>query len=137
MIKKSQEDYLRAMYELRERQSDKDIGIKKAEVADMLKISKSSVTQMMKKLLKDGMIKMDLYSRIFFTKKGLVFAEQITCKHRIIEVFLRDILGYKSLEEINEEAHKLEHGFSDNAIKRLDNFLGNPKECPHGEVISI
>lgn len=136
MIKKSQENYLRAMYELSERQADKKAGIKKAQVAEMLQISKSSVTQMMKKLLERGLIKMDFYSRIFFTKKGLALAERVTRKHRIIEVFLRDVLGFESLEEINEEAKRLEYGFSDNVIMRLNNFLGNPKECPHGEVIS-
>jgi DtxR family Mn-dependent transcriptional regulator len=136
MIKKSQEDYLRAMYELRERQLDKIIGIKKTEIATVLNISKSGVTQMMNKLLDSGMINMDLYSRIFFTKKGLVSAEKITRKHRIVEVFLRNVLHYKSLKKICEEAHKLEHSFSDDSIKRLDDFLGNPKKCPHGEIIS-
>ena len=135
MIKKRQEDYLRVMYEVYEQQVDKKIGIKKTEVANILKISKSGVTQMMDKLLKSGMIKINLYSRIFFTKKGFVLAEKITNKHRIIEVFLRDVLGYKSLDKICEEAHNLEHSFSDNSIKRLDDYLGNPKECPHGEVI--
>ena len=135
MVKKSQEDYLRIMYELREEQGNRRLGIKKSQVARVLDISRSGVTQMMDKIMLEGLIEMDLYSRIFFTKKGLALAEKITRKHRIIEVFLRDILGYKSLLKISEEAHKLEHCFSDQAIKRLDDYLGHPKECPHGDLI--
>jgi len=127
---------LRAMYEIYEQQPDKKEGIKKTDVANMLKISKSGVTQMMNKLLKNGLIEMDLYSRIFFTKKGIVLAKKITRKHRIIEVFLRDCLGLKSLEKINLEAHKLEHSFSGDIINRLDKFLGKPKKCPHGQEIN-
>jgi DtxR family Mn-dependent transcriptional regulator len=136
MTNKSQEDYLRTMYELYEQQQDKKIGIKKSEIANELKVSKSSVTQMMNNFLSRKMIKMDLYSRLFFTSKGLKFAQKITRKHRIIEVFLREALGYKCLKTITCEAHNLEHSFSDDAINRLDKFLGNPKKCPHGDVIS-
>ena len=136
MIKKGQEDYLRAMYELEEAGADQKEGIKKSEVACILDVSKSSVTQMMSKLYNDKMIKMDLYSRIFFTSKGRRLAEQITRKHRIIEVFLRDVLGYQSLKKINDEAHLLEHCFSDESIKRLNNYLGKPEKCPHGDVIN-
>lgn len=136
MTKKSYEDYLRAMYEIYEQLQNKQTGIKKSDIAEVLNISKSSVTQMMNKLLMDGMIKMDLYSKIFFTKKGLDLAKKTARKHRIIEVFLRDCLKIKSLEKINLEAHKLEHSFSDDVIDRLDKFLGKPKKCPHGDEIN-
>lgn len=129
----NQEDYLRLMYKIYEKQGGR--GIRKVDLARELKISKPSVTYMMKKFFKKGIILSDTYSLVLFTSKGLKLAKEITHSYRVIEIFLRDVLGYKSLRKIREEAHILEHAFSENAIRRLDKFLGNPQICPHGDKI--
>lgn len=129
------EDYLRLMYKICEEHNSDKSGIKKSDIAKKLQISKPSVTQMMNKFAEEELVKIDKYSKVFFTNKGLEIAKKITHNYRVIEVFLRDILGYKSLEKIRKEAHQLEHAFSDNALKRLDKFLDNPKICPHGDKI--
>ena len=134
MKNKSKEDYLRAIYILYEKQKDKTKGIKSVSIAKSLGISKPSASTMIKKLIKAGLIKAKPYSNIFFTKKGLAEAKQITHNHRVIEVFLRDVLKCE-IKNIHKEAHKLEHAFSEKAIRRLDRFLKNPKLCPHGELI--
>jgi len=131
----NREDYLRLMYKICEEKNLEKGGIKKVDIARKLQISKPSVTQMMNKFAQENLVKIDTYSKVFFTEKGLRLAKKITHNYRVIEIFLHDILNYKSLEKIRTEAHKLEHAFSDSAIKRLDKFLGNPKVCPHGDKI--
>jgi len=134
MGQKSQEDYLGAIYLIYEKQVDKSAGVKSVDIANYLQVSKPSVSEMLRKLEKKGLIKAKPYSNISFTRKGLKEARRITHNRRVIEVFLKDSLRCKT-EEIHEEAHKLEHAFSEKLIKKLDNFLKNPKMCPHGELI--
>lgn len=128
MINQSKEDYIRAIYCLWEKG---DKFVRSVDIASNLDISKPSVSAMLKKLSTQKYIKMQPYSQISFTAKGLREAKKLTYKHRIIEVFLHKILKYPK-NKIHEEAHKLEHAFSYKAVKRLDSFLGYPKYCPNG-----
>lgn len=130
----SVEDYLRNIYSLYENLNDKKTGIKSVDVAKKLKVSKPSVSAMLKKLIKKGYLKAEPYSNIFFKKKGLSEAKNITHNYRVIEVFLVDMLGHTA-DEVYDEAHKLEHAFSKETIRKLDKFLHNPMLCPHGKKI--
>ncbi len=132
MQTQNQEDYLRAVYNLYEKNKENITSIK---VAEFLNISKPAVSKMLKKLVEQKLIKMEPYSNIVFTTKGLNIVKKLTYKRRVVEVFLVDILKIKK-NKMHEEAHKLEHAFSDNAIKKLANFLNNPKICPDGKNIS-
>jgi len=136
MKQRAEEDYLRAMYLIYENQTDKSLGIKSVDIAKELKISKPSVSEMTKKLAKKGLVRSKPYSNVFFTEKGLNEARRITHSHRLIEVFLKNSLGCKK-EEVHEYAHKLEHAFSEDLIKKLDKFLKNLKVCPHGGVNTL
>ncbi len=131
MIKQSREDYLRAIYDYWEQ---KDKVIRSVDIAEYLIVSKASVSQMLKKLAKQGFVRIKPYSQILFTARGLRLAKKITYKHRIIEVFLKEVLGVDNLK-IHQEAHELEHCFSDNVIKKLAKFVNNPKYCPGGKKI--
>jgi len=131
MLKQNQEDYLRAIYYLYEKN---DRSVNSVAIADCLGISKAAVSKMLKKLVKQKLIKMQPYSSVFFTSKGIKKAKILTYKHRIIEVFLVDVLKMKK-HKMHEEAHKLEHAFSDGTIKKLAKFLNNPKSCPGGKSI--
>lgn len=131
MYTKNQEDYLRAIYSLYEK---KEENINSVDLADFLNISKAAVSKMLKKLSIERLIKMNPYSSLNFTKKGLKEAKKLTYKHRIIEVFLVDILKCEK-NKYHNEAHKLEHAFSDKSIKKLAKFLKNPKICPDGKKI--
>jgi DtxR family Mn-dependent transcriptional regulator len=86
---------------------------------------------MLKKLAENGYSKLAPYSKIFLTSKGLKEARRVMHNHRVIEVFLKKILKY-DLSKVHEEAHRLEHAFSEEAIKRLDKFLNHPTRSPHG-----
>ncbi len=134
MEQRSTEDYLRTMYQLYEEEKDKTKGIKSIDIAKNLKISKPSVSEMVRKLAERGFVKSNPYSNIFFTKKGLKESQRVMHNHRVIEVFLKNILNY-GLNQVHEEANHLEHAFSDESIKRLDIFLSNPKKSPHGKLI--
>jgi len=130
----SVEDYLRTLYALYESLDTKSDGIKSVDVAKELDISKPSVSEMIKKLIKKRYLKAKPYSKIYLTKKGMNEARRIIHNHRVIEVFLKALLGY-DIPKVHGEAHRLEHAFSEESIKRLDRFLNNPKLAPNGKPI--
>ena len=130
MFTANREDYLRGIYILEEEKGE----IKSSDLAGYLGVSKPSVSEMMKELDKEGLVSYRRYSKLKFTKKGRKAAEKITSKHRLIETFLKKMLGINS-GSIHEEAHRLEHAFSDESIIRLKKLLGNPKTDPHGKPI--
>ncbi|MBW2989319.1 metal-dependent transcriptional regulator [Candidatus Woesearchaeota archaeon] len=134
MKKKSSEDYLIAMYSIYEKEKEHSKGIRSVDIAKELKISKPSVSEMLKKMAEEGFIRFEPYSNIFFKKKGLKEAKRLMHNRRVIEVFLRDVLKYNP-KRVDKEAHRLEHAFSEESIKRLDRFLNNPKVSPSGKPI--
>jgi DtxR family Mn-dependent transcriptional regulator len=132
MIQVSVEDYMRVIYSLYE--EDKKAGVRSVDVAKRLNVTKPNVSVMVKKLANKGYLKARPYSNIFLTKKGLKEAKRITHNYRVIEVFLTKVLGHDP-KKVYKEAHKLEHAFSEETIRRIDRFLQNPKTCPHGKKI--
>lgn len=123
----SREDYLAAMFNIEENQ-EKNKEISSVEVARELNISKASVSQMMRKLYEEKFIDTTKYSKVKLTKKGRSTARKIVQKHRLIEYFLEKVLSCDK-KNIHEEAHKLEHAFSDRTIKKLNGFLKKPNLC--------
>lgn len=135
MIEKTKEDYLRAIYHLGEEEND-GADVSSVDICKYLKISKSSVSEMLRKLIKENLIRSEPYGKVRLAKKGLSSAVNITRKHRVIEVFLSEILKLKR-DMIHEEAHKLEHAFSDESIKSICKMIGTAKNCPHGKNIPV
>lgn len=129
-MSRSLEDYLKGIYTLKEKEqySNKNL-------AEYLSISPASVSEMIKKLEKDNYVKIN-GREIELSEKGYTIAENIIRKHRVWEVFLVEKLGF-SLEEIHEEAEKLEHVTSEKLLEKLEQFLFYPKECPHGSPIYL
>ncbi len=130
--KTSREDYLRAIYHLIEEEGSDEV--KSVDLADFLEISKPSVAEMLENLTEDGLVDKERYSGVKLTKKGLEEAKKITFKHRVIEVFLLEFLKVDK-KNLHKEAHKLEHAFSDDVVKKLSIALNHPKKCPHGSPI--
>ncbi|MBI3035945.1 metal-dependent transcriptional regulator [Candidatus Woesearchaeota archaeon] len=130
MFTASREDYLRGLYILEEEKGE----IKSIDLAHYLSVSKPSVSEMAQQLDKEGLISYKRYSKLKFTAKGHRIAQKLTSKHRLIELFLKKILKIDS-KNIHEEAHRLEHAFSDESIGRLRKILHNPKTDPHGKPI--
>ena len=130
MFTASREDYLWGLYILEEEK----VTIKSIDLAHYLDVSKPSVSEMVKELSREGLISHKRYSSLNFTPKGRKIAKKLTSKHRLIELFLKKILRIQS-KRIHEEAHRLEHAFSDDSINRIKKLLGNPKKDPHGKPI--
>lgn len=124
------EDYIRAIYLLQERGEDSGV----IQIAKRLKLSKSTVSERIKDLTEAGYTESKPYSTVSLTKKGLTLGKRMTYKHRLIEVFLHDVL---KLPEglIHEEAERLEHAFSDEAILCLETLLKHPTHDPHGSLL--
>ena len=134
MHQKTIEDYLKAIFVIYEKQKNKEEGIRSIDIAKSLDIKKPSVSAVIHKLTDAGYLKSGAYSPIFFTDMGLKEAQRIVHNHRVIEYFLKEILKC-DLTKVHQEAHNLEHAFSDSTIKKLDAFLGNPTISPYGKRI--
>ena len=130
MFTANKEDYLRGLYILEEEKGE----IKSIDLAHYLDVSKPSVSEMVKELDKEGLISYKRYSKLNFTPKGRKLAKKLTSKHRLIELFLKNILKINS-KNVHEEAHRLEHAFSEESILKLRKLLGNPRKDPHGKPI--
>jgi DtxR family transcriptional regulator, Mn-dependent transcriptional regulator len=126
----TREDYVRAIYLLQS--AGEDPGI--IQIAKRLNLSKSTVSERIKELTKDGYTISAPYSTISLTKRGSELGKKMTYKHRLIEVFLHQTLKLP-LELVHGEAERLEHAFSDKAVEHLATFLKHPTHDPHGSPI--
>ncbi|MDQ5812346.1 MAG: metal-dependent transcriptional regulator [Actinomycetota bacterium] len=122
-------DYLKAIWDLAGEgtASTKD-------VAERLSISSASVSNMFVRLREMGLTEYERYQGASLTEAGRVEALRLLRRHRLLEIFLSECLGY-SWEEVHEEAERLEHSVSDEFTERLAEFLGHPANDPHGDPI--
>jgi len=127
------EDYLRAIFRLQEKGAE---SIRLIDVAGYLGLSRSTVSERVRELVEQKYVTHAKYGQLTFTRRGYEAAKKLTHKHRVIEVFLHDVL-HLSTSEAHIEAHQLEHALSDKVIKKLGAFLGNPKVDPHGMRIPV
>lgn len=126
----SKEDYLSVIYKFREA----DGTIKANQIAEKLSISNAAVTDMLKKLAKDGYVDYKRYQGIKLNGEGEEYAKNIVRRHRIWELFLHQVVGIP-WDKVHEEAHNLEHSTSDELINRMEEMLDFPSFDPHGDPI--
>jgi DtxR family Mn-dependent transcriptional regulator len=127
----SEENYLKAIYHLT---SVTDTEVSTNAIAEMMETKASSVTDMLRKLAEKDLVHYKKYQGVSLTDKGLLSAKMIVRKHRLWEVFLVDKLNF-AWDEVHDIAEQLEHIKSEQLINKLDDFLGNPTEDPHGDPI--
>lgn len=127
----SEENYLKAIYHLTV-VSNADVSTN--AIAEMMDTKASSVTDMLKKLAEKDLVNYKKYQGVSLTDKGGLAAKMIVRKHRLWEVFLVEKLDF-SWDEVHDIAEQLEHIKSEKLINKLDDFLGNPTEDPHGDPI--
>jgi len=130
MINISQENYLTAIY----RNLDNDGEIKPNLLASKLEISNAAVTDMLRKLSRNGLVDYKKYKGIRLTEEGKSYAKNMLRRHRIWEVFLNQTLGMP-WDKVHDEAEKLEHSSSNEMINLLEEFLDFPEVDPHGYPI--
>jgi DtxR family Mn-dependent transcriptional regulator len=102
-----------------------------ARVAEMLSVSRASAGEMLKRLEAEGLVERGEQKEAILTVTGIERAQRVVRKHRIIERFLTDFMGYTP-EESHVQADELGDTFTDDMIDRIEERLGYPQRCPHG-----
>lgn len=105
-----------------------------SNLAGRLEVSVAAVTDMARKLGKQGLVDYKPYKALNLTERGNELALKIIRKHRLWELFLHQVLGLDLLS-VHQEAERLEHHTSDELMNRISRFLGHPDFDPHGDPI--
>ena len=129
-LTRSVEDYLKAIYHL----SSQGGFATTSDIAAMLEVAPPSVSGMMKRLSETGLIEHVPYRGVQLTHQGRHAALQMIRRHRILEVYLTQQLGY-DWGDVHAEAERLEHAVSEQLIDRMAGALGDPRYDPHGAPI--
>jgi DtxR family transcriptional regulator, Mn-dependent transcriptional regulator len=126
----SQEDYLKALYHLH----GDTRPVPTRDLAQRLGISSPSVSEMVTRLVAQGLVEHDRYRGQQLTREGRKVALELVRHHRLLEMFLVQVLAY-SWDEVHEEAERLEHVISERMEERIFELLGRPELDPHGHAI--
>jgi len=102
-----------------------------ARVAEMLGVSRASAGEMLKRLEAEGLVERGEQKEAILTPEGAERAKRVVRKHRIIERFLTDFMGYTAAES-HVHADELGDTFTDGMIERINDRLDHPDRCPHG-----
>lgn len=124
------EEYLEAIFKLDCEPGEITVG----HLATELSISPASVSQMVTRLRKDGLLEADRSAGIHLTAEGRAQGARLVRRHRLSERLLFDYL-HLPWESVHEEACKLEHAWSDEGEEHLVAELAHPETCPHGHRI--
>ena len=124
------EEYLEAIYDI----AGKEGKAKTTEIAERLKNAPASVTEVLQRMNRYGLVKYEPYQGASLTKKGENIVTRIKRKHRLLEVFLEKFL-HLPLEQVHNQACKMEHVINDETEQALCKTLGVPTQCPHGSPI--
>lgn len=127
----AEEDYLKAIYQLSERQG---VPVGTSAIAERLGMRAASVTDMLRRLSEKELVRYERYQGVSLTREGNRAATMLVRRHRLWEVFLAEKLGF-SWDEVHDIAEQLEHVRSGELIERLDSYLGSPRFDPHGDPI--
>ena len=130
MISQAMEDYLKAIYLLS--QDGKKVAT--SRLAEHLECSAASVTNMLQKLASLKLVDYQPYQGVDLTEAGTRVALEVIRHHRLIELYLKEVLGY-SWDKVHAEAEELEHVISEELEERIDKALGYPTRDPHGHPI--
>ena len=103
-------------------------------VASALSVTPGTATTMVKALPESGLVEYEPYSGVRLTKAGDKLAALVLRRHRLVELFLVQVMGM-SWDEVHDDAEQLEHVVSDRLIERIDAMLGRPTHDPHGDPI--
>lgn len=128
----SVEDYLKAIYKLESTLEGK--GVPTSKLAREMGVANASVTNMVKRLSDLGMVTYESYYGSKLTESGKKIALEMIRHHRLLELYLAEMLGY-SWDQVHDEAEKLEHHISEQFEDKISELLNDPKFDPHGDPI--
>lgn len=127
----NREDYITTIFKIRD--SGREVSNKL--LAEMMGLAPSSVTEMLRKLSRDGLVLTE-NGRISLSEEGEKLAKNIISIHRLWETFLMKVLKY-NWRDVHDQADMLEHVTDDRLRDKLNDFLGFPEFCPHGGEIYL
>ena len=124
------ENYLKIIY----KKQEKELPVNVTSLSHYFNVSKSTVSNMIKKLVLMGLIDSKPYKPILLTSLGKTKATEIISKHRLIELYLVEKMNFK-LDEVHEIAEEIEHIKNSKFFNRMREILGDASIDPHGSVI--
>ncbi len=129
MLSQAVGDYLKAIYKLQG-----DGRVPTNDIAKALEVSSASVTNMLKRLNRLELVDYESYRGVRLTAPGTKVALEIIRHHRLLETYLKELMGF-SWSEMHKEAERLEHHISEEFEDKIDEMLGYPTHDPHGHPI--
>ncbi len=130
----SKEDYLKAIWSLSEREMTEKTEAGTNDLAEMLQVSPPAVSKMLKQMERQSLVAHVPYYGVRLTEKGRAAALKVVRRHRLLELFLTEVLKYDA-HSVHDEAERLEHHISEEFERRIDELLDFPETCPHGSYI--
>jgi DtxR family Mn-dependent transcriptional regulator len=131
MAQEQVEEYLEAIYDI----AGTEGAAKTTAIAKCLKVAPASVTEALQNLAEKNLVNYEPYKGASLTDEGKKIAETIKRKHRLLEVFLADVL-HINRAKVHDEACRMEHTISEDTENALCRMLNAPARCPHGSPIS-
>src|SRR3954470_23374413 len=128
------ENYLKAIHQGQSALASDQRLVSMGQVATALGVTPGTATTMVKALAESGLADYEPYSGVRLTAAGERLAGLVLRRHRLVELFLVQVMGM-SWAEVHDEAEQLEHAVSDRLIDRIDEMLGRPTHDPHGDPI--
>lgn len=128
------ENYLKAIYQGQLALPAGQRLVQMGQLAGALGVTPGSATTMVKALTESGLVEYEPYSGVRLTPAGEKLAGLVLRRHRLVELFLVQVMGM-NWTEVHDEAEQLEHSVSDRLIERMDHMLGHPDVDPHGDPI--
>jgi len=131
------QDYLKVIWNAQEWSTEGEGGPAKVStkmLADRIGVSASTASESIRKLAEQGLVDHEKYGAVTLTEAGRRAALEVVRRHRLLETFLVNELGY-GWDEVHDEAEVLEHAVSDRLVARIDAKLGFPRRDPHGDPI--
>lgn len=129
-VTQATQDYLKVIYKLGQAGGP----VTTNAIADRMGVAPASVTKMVKRLAKDGLLTHTPYYGVRLTGRGERAALEVIRHHRLLELYLTQRLGLP-IDEAHAEAERLEHALSEAVEERIARVLGNPRSDPHGDPI--
>src|SRR5688500_5982300 len=128
------ENYLKAIYNGETHLAAGQKLVPMGQLAAALGVAPGTATTMVKALAESGLVDYEPYNGVRLSPAGSRLAALVLRRHRLIELFLVQMLGMR-WDEVHDDAEQLEHVVSDRLIQRIDELLGHPEVDPHGDPI--